>query len=332
VHPEAAAATAAAALRAPSARAAMLALAPTSSASFALTARGHVHGYLDLYRGGDRPAMSESALGVAAQVAARAALALDNARLYSEQRGLAEALQRSLLTDPPEPADCEIAVRYEPAAEAASVGGDWFDSFLLAEGATVIAIGDVVGHNIEAAAAMGQLRGLLRGIAWTTGAGPAAVLGRLDAAIAGLALDTTATAVVACLEPAGGTAVGAGRRVLSWSNAGHPPPVMVDPSGRTTVLDHGAADLLLGIDAGTDRRESLVVLDPGATVVLYTDGLVERRGENLEVGIARLRTTLADTAGLTVEELCDRVLDRMLPGRADDDVALLALRVRVRPA
>jgi serine phosphatase RsbU (regulator of sigma subunit) len=107
---------------------------------------------------------------------------------------------------------------------------------------------------------------------------------------------------------------------------------MVDPSGRTTVLDHGAADLLLGIDAGTDRRESLVVLDPGATVVLYTDGLVERRGENLEVGIARLRTTLADTAGLTVEELCDRVLDRMLPGRADDDVALLALRVRVRPA
>ena len=116
-----------------------------------------------------RPATSPSAddIAVAQDVADRAGLALDNARLYSAQQQLAEGLQRSLLTEPPEPDHAEIAVRYLPAAEAARVGGDWYDAFLQPGGATMLVIGDVVGHDTEAAAAMGQLRGLLRGIATT---------------------------------------------------------------------------------------------------------------------------------------------------------------------
>src|SRR3712207_594986 len=102
------------------------------------------------------------------QVAARAGLVLDNARLYRQQRDLAEGLQRSLLTAPPEPDHSQVVVRYVPAAEAAQVGGDWYDAFLQPDGATVVVIGDVVGHDTRAAAAMSQVRTLLRGIAVAT--------------------------------------------------------------------------------------------------------------------------------------------------------------------
>ena len=240
--------------------------------------------------------------------------------------GMAEALQRSLLTEPPEPDHAEVAVRYEPAAEAAQVGGDWYDAFLQPGGATVLVIGDVVGHDTEAAAAMGQVRGLLRGIAFTTGDGPARILTRLDAAMEGLQVGTTASAVIARIEQEHDERERGVTR-LRWSNAGHPPPMVINPDGSVLVLAGTEADLLLGIDPGTRRVESEAVLDRGSTVLFYTDGLVERRGQNLDEGLARLRDALEELADHTLEELCDAVLDRLLPERREDDVALVAVRL-----
>ncbi len=310
-------------------------LAPESGAVLPLRAGGRTLGLLTIFRGADRPALSDGDLTSAIGVAERAGLALDNARLYAEQRSLAEGLQRSLLTEPPEPDHCEIVVRYVPAAEIASVGGDWFDSFLQADGSTTLVIGDVVGHDTAAAAAMGQLRGLLRGIAWHSGAGPAEVLTGLDAAMEGLLIETTATAVVARLEQTEDE-LERGVTRLRWSNAGHPPPMVLMPDGTVSPLTGLEADLLLGIDPGTPRVETQVVLDRGATVLLYTDGLVERRGQGLDEGLALLRSTLAELADLPLDGLCDTLLARMLPDQAEDDVALVAVRLhrqdRPRPA
>jgi GAF domain-containing protein len=256
-------------------------LAPDAAAVFPLQARGRTTGLLTLYRDVARGPFDADDLATVGEVAARAGMALDNARLFAQQRRLAEALQRSLLTDPPQPAHLEIAVRYVPAAEEAQVGGDWYDAFVQPSGATVVTVGDVVGHDTAAAAAMGQIRALLRGIAYTTEEGPAEVLSRLDAAITGLRVATTASAVVARLEQ---TPEEERRGVtrLRWSNAGHPPPMVVSPTGEVTVLDSVHPDLLLGVDPATSRLESVVDVHAGSTVLLYTDGLVERRGQSLD--------------------------------------------------
>jgi len=318
-------------LTAGQARDVFVALAPESAAILPLRARGRTLGLLTVFRGKDRPRLDEEDFATAREVASRAGLALDNARLYDLQRRLAEGLQRSLLTAPPEPDHCEIVVRYAPAAQIASVRGDWFDAFLQADGATMLVIGDVVGHDTEAAAAMGQVRALLRGIAWYSGAGPAEVLSGLDAAMEGLQVDTTATAVVARLEQTDDER-SRGLTRLRWSNAGHPPPMAVLPDGTVSVLSGLDADLLLGIDAGTPRVESQVALDRGATVLLYTDGLFERRGESLDEGLALLRNTLAELSGLPLRDMCDTLLARMLPGQPDDDVALVAVRLHRQDA
>jgi PAS domain S-box-containing protein len=300
-----------------------------------LLARGSMTGVLTLCRGADRPPMGQEEIATAREVAVRAGLALENARLYSEQRGLAEGLQRSLLTTPPELDHCEIAVRYAPAAEAASVGGDWYDAFLQDDGATMLVIGDVMGHDTEAAAAMGQLRGLLRGIAWHSGDGPARVLAGLDAAMRGLQVTTTATAVVARLEQ-GPDDLAAGRARLRWSNAGHPPPIALHGDGTVELLAGADTDLLLGIDHTTPRNEQAVELGCGAAVLLYTDGLIERRGQDLDTGTGLLSAAAAELAHLPLEQLCDALLHRLLPADADDDVALVAVRLhrqdRPRPA
>jgi PAS domain S-box-containing protein len=216
-------------------------------------------------------------LDTVAELAGRAGLALDNARLYEQQRLLAEGLQRSLLTEPPEPDHAHVVVRYQPAAQAAQVGGDWYDAFLQPDGATMIVIGDVIGHDTVAAAAMGQVRGLLRGIAANTGDGPADVLRTVDQVMQTLRIDTDrhgrrgpARADARRAPPRG--------HPLRWSNAGHPPPMVLQPDGTVTVLPEGEADLLLGIDPTSARGESEVVLDRGATVLLYTDGLVSGAG------------------------------------------------------
>jgi serine phosphatase RsbU (regulator of sigma subunit) len=301
-----------------------------------MRARGRTLALLTLCRSAaEVPRPSD--LDTVAELAGRAGLALDNARLYEQQRLLAEGLQRSLLTEPPEPDHAHVVVRYQPAAQAAQVGGDWYDAFLQPDGATMIVIGDVIGHDTVAAAAMGQVRGLLRGIAANTGDGPADVLRHVDRVMQTLRIDTTATVVVARLEQTPDERTRGVTR-LRWSNAGHPPPMVLQPDGTVTVLPEVEADLLLGIDPTSTRGESEISMDRGSTVLLYTDGLVERRGQSLDEGLAKLRSTLGELGrqSVPVDELCDQVLAQMLPSRPEDDVALVAVRLhpqdRPRPA
>jgi serine phosphatase RsbU (regulator of sigma subunit) len=310
------------------------ALAPESAIAIPLRGRDRTLGVMTLYfRRGWTP--REEDLSTAQDVADRAGLALDNARLYGQQQALAEGLQRSLLTEPPEPDHAEIAVRYLPAAEAARVGGDWYDAFLQPGGATMLVIGDVVGHDTEAAAAMGQLRGLLRGIATYSDAGPGEVLRGLDASMALLQTRVLATAAVARLEQTGDERARGVTR-MRWANAGHLPPLVVDPDGSVTELAAWRGDLLLGVDPAARREESVVTLDRGATVLLFTDGLVERRDADLDAGLARLRDALRELADRPLQELLDEVLERLVDGHPEDDVALVAVRLhpqdRPRPA
>jgi PAS domain S-box-containing protein len=287
-----------------------------------LTADGRPVGVLTLYQDPGRTVGADD-LTTAREVAAQAGRAIDRAHRQSQQAKLAEELQRSLLTEPPDIAGTEVVARYVPAAEAARVGGDWYDAFLQRTGAAVLVIGDVVGHDTAAAAAMGQLRGLLRGIAHHSGAGPAGILRGLDEAIAAMHTGTMATAAVARLEP---RPEGPGC-VLRWANAGHPPPALLRPDGDATLLTGEGFDLMLGVDDTADRAEYAVPVEPGSTVVLFTDGLVERRGRTLDEGFALITEHLADLAGRPLGELCDELLERMVRGVAQDDVALVALRL-----
>jgi PAS domain S-box-containing protein len=309
-------------------------LAPESAFIVPLAGRDRTVGVLSAFRGPARGGFSPEEQSLLVDIGARAGLALDNARLYAEQRDVSEALQRSLLTDPPRPDGLEIAVRYLPAAEAAQVGGDWYDAFLQrgtdpTRSDTVVVIGDVIGHDVAAAAAMGQVRGLLRGIAVHSGSAPAEVVRGVDAAMETLNVETTATAVVARVES--GDPGGAGGTTVRWANAGHPPPLLVTADGEVTVLTAAAgSDLLLGLDPAAVRHEHRATLPPGAVLVLYTDGLVERRTQHLDDGIAELAGHLTDLtrSGLPLEAMCDALLERMVPDHAEDDVALLAVRVR----
>jgi serine phosphatase RsbU (regulator of sigma subunit)/PAS domain-containing protein len=317
-----------------SVREAMTRLAPESAAVIPISGRTRALGLLTVATGPGRRPFSEQDIDTLVDAAARAGFALDNARLYNDQRALAEQLQRSLLTEPPEPDHVQIVTRYEPAAEAAQIGGDWYDAFLQRDGATVLVIGDVVGHDYTAAAAMGQLRGLLRGIAVHTGDGPASILRGLDQAMRTLLIETTATAVVARVEQTDDERH-RGITHLRWANAGHPPVMVINPDGSVVALPGVDADVLLGVDPDSERRETTITLDRGATILLFTDGLVERRGQDLTSGLNRLQRTLGDLAHLPLDELCDQLLARLLPTAREDDVALVAVRLhrqdRLRP-
>lgn len=264
--------------------------------------------------------------------AAQTAQALDRLQVRdiereaaAQSRQLSEALQRSLLTDPPELERLRVAVRYLPASSGAQVGGDWYDAFSSAGDITTLVIGDVTGHDLTAAAAMGQIRNVLRGVAQVVVGSPAAVMSALDRTLANLHVETLATVIVGHVHqhPA---EVSAGTGTFVWSNAGHLPPLMIEADGAVTILS-SEADLLIGLEPGTERSDQQVSLTAGSTVVLYTDGLVERRGESLDDGLDRLRAAAAGLGGIAVSELCDLLLARLV-GHRDDDVALLALRLR----
>ncbi len=316
-------------------------LDPESAVAVPLRARGRTVGVVTVFRGHGRPAFSQDDVALLEDIGARAGLALDNARLYEEQRGVSEALQRSMLTDPPQPDHLQIVTRYSPASEAARIGGDWYDAFLQqnrgpGNNDVVVVVGDVVGHDVEAAAAMGQVRGLLRGIAVHSGYAPAAILSGVDEVMESLRLETTATAVVARLEhhPRPGAAAGE-EVVLRWAHAGHPPAMLVAPDGTVTRLaDVDDNDLLLGLDPETKRAEKVSFLLPGSILLFYTDGLVERRDRDVQEGIDALAELLGELAPHTddLDQLCDVLIDRMIGDQPEDDVALLVVRWRPEPA
>lgn len=260
-------------------------------------------------------------LGFVALLAGAIDQALDRVAALEAERSFSEALQRSLLTQPPTVPGLEVAVRYQAALEVAQVGGDWYDAFELRDGSLTIVVGDVAGHDENAAAAMAQLRNLTRGVAVTRRAAPATMLGDLDRAVLGLGLDVVATAALGQVRAVEGT----GSRVLEWSSAGHPPPVLIAADGTARLLER-TPDLLLGLDPGAERGSHSVVLEPGSTLVLYSDGLIERRGVPLDESLRWLVASLEGRHGLGAEGICDHLLAEV--GQlADDDIVLLALRV-----
>jgi hypothetical protein len=250
-------------------------------------------------------------------IAASLAQATGRVNARDAERAIGEALQRSLLTKPAQTDDTQVAVRYLPAALLAQIGGDWYDAFNAKDGTLMLAVGDVNGHDQEAAVAMAQVRNLLRGVAYTTHGSPARVLTTLDTAMVGLEVGLYATAILARVE-----ADDSGR-TLHWSNAGHPPPVLIAPDGHASMLET-MPEILLGLGEG-ERSDHAVALERGSTVVFYTDGLVERRRVPLQAGFDWLVDLLDGLHGLDAETICDHIVAH-IDETVDDDIVLLVLR------
>jgi len=278
---------------------------------------------------------TDSELELLEGVAAQCATAVDRIEQAERRRRtaeqistLAEALQSAMVTSLPTLDGVDLAVRYRTASDVARVGGDWYDAFVQPQGDLVVVIGDVAGHDDVAAGRMGQVRGLLRGLAYddrlTVPDSPADVLTRLERVSRGLRSDQLSTAVLVRV----GTPYADGHRPVVWSNAGNPPPALLRADGTVVLLEGERADLILGVDPSTPRTNLTTDLDPGDTLLLYTDGLVERREVSLDRGFDELREALAAQVGTGPEELCDAVLERLDPHRGDDDVAMVAVHVR----
>ncbi|MFB7288516.1 SpoIIE family protein phosphatase [Actinacidiphila glaucinigra] len=279
-----------------------------------------VLGALTLGRAARPDAFTASDLPLLEDVTRRAGLALDNARLYQRQRKVSETMQRHLLPQMPTIPGLQMTARYVAAPQASQVGGDWYDAFPLMDGATALAIGDVVGHDLDAAGGMAQVRNMLRAFAWSHPEAPSDVVTQLDQAVMHIAEVPMATVLLARL-----TSGDDGLWRLRWTNAGHPPPLLVDHDGRTRFLT-GGHGILLGTGTTRPREDAVVTLPPRSTLVLYTDGLVESTRHSIDDGLDRLRKHAASLARRPLDPFSDALLDRARPTDNDDDVAFLALR------
>jgi PAS domain S-box-containing protein len=275
-----------------------------------------VHGVLLLAFAGSDRHYGASDLALAQDIARRSSVALERANAYDQERRLAETLQRSLLPDAlPDVPGMAFCARYLPGSEV-DVGGDWYDVIPLHDGKYGVAIGDVAGHGVHAATVMGQLRHALRAFA-ADGYEPAAALQRLNRFVFDQGPADMATLCYGVLNPRRGT--------LDYAAAGHPPPLLIPADGAPRFAE-GLPAPPIGADPHSWYTSTELRLDPGTTLLFFTDGLVERRGESLDVGLARL----ADHATFTspvLDEACDDLLLRLLEGeRPSDDVALLSFR------
>ncbi len=277
-----------------------------------LIARGTRIGALSISR---EQTYTEADVDFARDLASRAALALDNANRYSFERGLANTLQRSLLPRSTPATDLlSAAARYLPGAQGTQIGGDWYDVIPVKDGKLVVVVGDVMGHGVQAAAVMGQLRAALRAYA-LEGHDPAAMLTRLDRVVQALDELSFTTCVVGLLDPR--------ERTVCLSSAGHLPPLLVTRRGEASLLELDPG-LPLGV-GGATFVDLKLELEPGSTLLLYTDGLVEGRAQPVDAGMERLRQACAAPVR-SAEELCDRVLAAMtVDDGHEDDTAMLAL-------
>ncbi len=248
----------------------------------------------------------------------RAALAIERVRLFERQQTIAEELQRSLLPQSlPLIPGLGMAARYFAGGAGTRVGGDWYDTIPLPGGRVAVVIGDVAGRGVAAASMMGQLRSALRAYA-LDGGSPASVLERLNRFLLSLSWDSMATALVLLIEPATGR--------MTYANAGHPPPIIMDADGVAHSLK-GSLSVPLGALDVAGYEEGTAQLDPGATLVLYTDGLVEQRDELIDRGIERLETALVTDGPVEPERLCERIIRRTMGhDHSIDDVTLVVVQ------
>jgi serine phosphatase RsbU (regulator of sigma subunit) len=282
-----------------------------------VVSRGEVLGGL-FFGHGEPSRFGATEVRAAVGIAAHAAVAVQNARLYANQRAAAETLQRSLLPDRlPAIPRMELAARYLPGGPGLEVGGDWYDAFPLRDGALALVMGDVIGRGVSAASLMGQLRNGLRAYA-LEGHSPAAVIDRLNELACGLGLGYVATVVYGVLDPERGE--------LRVANAGHPPPLLIGHDRATAFID-APPGLPLGVQRGTRYAETTVALPAGTAVAFYTDGLVERRTSSLDEGLAVFERA-ASEAPADAEQMCAHILDCAPAGDGalSDDTALLVVR------
>ncbi|MBO1414024.1 SpoIIE family protein phosphatase [Streptomyces sp. FH025] len=282
-----------------------------------LVARGHVLGGAEFVRTRNPVPFSPADRSLAEELAARTALAIDNGRLYRRERDTALTLQRSLLPEEiHRTPGLELAYRYLPSSVVSEVGGDWFDVVPLPSGRAALIVGDVMGHGIRAAATMGQLRTVARTLI-TLDLDPERVLYRLDEATTALGEGQFATCVCVVYDPVG--------RSCTAACAGHLPPVVADTHGNAHLVDlpPGAP---LGV-GGVPFESVEFTLPEEALLTLYTDGLVERRGRDLDEGLRLLCRTVADR-GRSLEQTCDAVLARLTGRSAEDDIAVIMAQVR----
>ncbi|MFG3532192.1 SpoIIE family protein phosphatase [Streptomyces sp. NPDC047917] len=294
-----------------------------SLVSVPMHARGTVLGMANFWRSGDSEPFDDDDLSFAEELVARGAVGVDNARRYTREHALAVTLQRSLLPRGlPEQNALDVAYRYLPAYEG--VGGDWFDVIPLSGARVALVVGDVVGHGLHAAATMGRLRTSVHNFSSLDPA-PDELLGHLDELVSRIDRDEAdddaeiagATCLYAIYDAVSGN--------CAVARAGHPGPVLVLPDG-TVEFPEVPTGLPLGI-GGMPFEAAEFHVPEGSRLVLYTDGLVERRGRDIDVGLALLRDSLAGR-DRTPEETCDDVLDALLHERPNDDVALLVARTR----
>ncbi|MFI5639643.1 SpoIIE family protein phosphatase [Streptomyces goshikiensis] len=295
-----------------------------------LLARGVLLGIASFYRSQDPAPFGEDDSRLARELAARAALCIDNARRYTREHTLALALQRSLLPHGmPEQGAVEVAHRYLPSESG--VGGDWFDVIPLSGARVALLVGDVVGHGLHAAATMGRLRTAARNFAELELA-PDELLTHLDNLLvrldreeggendAGSTGIVGATCLYAVYDPTS--------RLCTMARAGHPPPALVHPDGGVAFPELPAGPPLgLG---GLPFETAEIRLTEGSTLVLYTDGLIEGRHRDLDVTLDRLSRALAHR-GRTPEDTCRAVIDAVAPDHPEDDIALLVARTRTLP-
>lgn len=285
-----------------------------------LIARGTVQGIAMFGRSADRPAFTKDDVSLAAELASRAAICLDNARLYSRVQDIALTLQRALLPSALASSPyVDVAHRYVSGSRITEVGGDWYDVINLPDGRIVLVVGDVMGHGVPAAAAMGRLRITTKALA-RHDSEPHALLAELDACAqeAGIEL---ATCLYIVYDPKSGRA-----RIAS---AGHPPPLILRPDGTAETIDD-----VLGVPLGVGGRpfRTIEIELPGnAILALYTDGLIEARGRDIEVGLEALRAEPGRAPG-SLEARADRILASLLPAPPADDTVLVLVLARVHRA
>jgi serine phosphatase RsbU (regulator of sigma subunit) len=282
-----------------------------------LIARGVIMGTVTLYRLGGSQSFTRVDLSLARDLVSRAAVPIDNARLYTRERATALALQRGLLPRQiPQVPGLQLTYRYVPAETSAEIGGDWFDVIPLPQNRCALIVGDVTGHDISAASLMGQLRTATRTLA-TLGLTPSEILTRLDQITADLTdAETSATCLYAVHDPATGT--------CDIARAGHPLPAIARP-GHRTVFPPLPSGLPLGTGLGDGQYQTTRLhLPPGSTLVLYTDGLIENPAADTGTGMARLARTLTTLTALPVTQACDTLLATLAPSPADDIAILMA--------
>jgi GAF domain-containing protein len=263
----------------------------------------------------DRPLWSDDDLRALGQIARYAGIALEHGLSYQATRKSAVVLQRSLLSDPPTVPGLHICARYRPAGRD-EVGGDWYDAFYRGADQLALVIGDVVGHDITAAAAMGQLSATLRSLALDRCEGPAAILDRLGTINAQLGITAFATLLFATLTRVDG------RWTMRWASAGHPPPLLLTPRG-VQLLERVSGTALVTSKTPA-RGEAQISVAAGSTLLFYTDGLIERRGRDLTDNLNAFVAQAAAIKHNVIEPLCD---DLLANAPTDDDIAMLAVRV-----